>query len=140
MHGDGCHICARRHGGHRQTAAEIKVRAVRFVCEAQHAGIVRHLYDRAQVTANAVIRGVIDEHRNGVWVLADGLCHLLALHAERNAEAMIDFRVYINWNRAAKHQSVQHAAVDVAGQDYLIAALTCGEHHALHGACGAAHH
>ena len=140
MHGNGRHICTRRHSGDRQAAAEIKVRAVCFVREAQHTGIVRHLYDCAQVAANAVVCGVIDEHRHGVRVFADGFCHLLALHTERNTEAMIHLRVDVDRHRAAEHQSIQNAAVDVAGQNNLIAALTCGENHALYGACGAAHH
>lgn len=96
-----------RHSGDRQAAAEIKVRAVCFVREAQHTGIVRHLYDCAQVAANAVVCGVIDEHRHGVRVFADGFCHLLALHTERNTEAMIHLRVDVD--RAPRRRAPKHS-------------------------------
>ena len=73
-------------------------------------------------------------------MLFDGLFHLLPLHAQRDAEALVHLGVDVDRHRAAEHQSVQHAAVDVAGQDDLIAPLADCQHHALHRAGGAAHH
>ena len=70
----------------------------------------------------------------------DNLCHLLPLHAQRDAQALIHLRVHIHRHRAAQHQRVQHAAVHVAGQNDLIAPLAGGKYHALHAAGGAAHH
>ena len=92
------------------------------------------------VGADAVVGGVIHQHSHSVGVLLDGLCHLLPLHAQRDAQALIHLRVHIHRHRAAQHQRVQHAAVHVAGQNDLIAPLAGGEHHALHTAGGAAHH
>ena len=73
-------------------------------------------------------------------MLFDGLFHLLALHAQRDAQALVHLGVHIHRDGTAQHQRVQHAAVHVAGQDDLIAPLAGGEHHALHTAGGAAHH
>ena len=56
-------------------------------------------------------------------MLGNGLGHLLPLHAQADAQAVVDLRVDVDRHRAAEHQSVQHAAVDVAGQDDLIAPL-----------------
>ena len=106
----------------------------------QHPGVVGHLDDGPQVGADAVVGGVVDQHGHGVGMLLDGLCHLLPLHAQGDAQALVHLGVDVDRHRAAEHQRVQHAAVDVAGQDDLIAPLAGGEHHALHAAGGAAHH
>ena len=140
VHGDRGHIRARRHGRTRQAAAKVEVGAVGFIRKAEHTGVVRHFYDGTQVGADAVVGGVIHQHSHSVGVLLDGLCHLLPLHAQRDAQALIHLRVHIHRHRAAQHQRVQHAAVHVAGQNDLIAPLAGGKYHALHAAGGAAHH
>ena len=141
MHGDGRHVRACRHGGDGQTAAaEVEVGAVGLVGEAEHPGVVGHLDDGTQIRADAVIGGVVHQHGHGVGVLLDGFCHLLPLHAQRDAEALVHFGIDIDRHCAAEHQCVQHAAVDVAGENDLVAPLADGQHHALHRAGGAAHH
>lgn len=128
------------HGGYRQPAAKVKVGAVGFVRQAQHPGVMRHLDDGPQVAADAVVGGVVHQHGHGVGVLGNGLGHLLPLHAQGDAQPGIHLRVDVDRHRTAQHQSVQHAAVDVAGQNDLVAPLAGGKHHALHRAGGAAHH
>ena len=141
VHRDGGHVRARRHGRDGQAAAaEVEVGAVGLVGEAEHPGVVGHLDDGAQVGADAVVGGVVHQHGHGIRMLFDGLFHLLPLHAQRDAEALVHLGVDVDRHRAAEHQSVQHAAVDVAGQDDLIAPLADCQHHALHRAGGAAHH
>ena len=141
MHGDGRHVRACRHGGDGQTAAaEVEVGAVGLVGEAEHPGVVGHLDDGTQIRTDAVIGGVVHQHGHSVGVLLDGFCHLLPLHAQRDAEALVHFGIDIDRHCAAEHQCVQHAAVDVAGENDLIAPLADRQHHALHRAGGAAHH
>ena len=111
-----------------------------FVRKAEHPGVVSHLHDGAQVGTDAVVGGVVHQNGHGVGVLPDGLFHLLPLHAQRNAQPLVHFRVDIDRHRAAEHQRIQHAAVHIAGQDDLIPPLAGGQHHALHTAGGAAHH
>lgn len=53
---------------------------------------------------------------------------------------MIYLRVYIHWNGAAQHQSVDDAAVDVTGHDDLVPALAHRQHHGLYGTGGASYH
>ena len=140
VHGDGRHVRPRCHGRHRQAVAEVEVGAVGFIGKAEHPGVMSHLDDGPQVGADAVVGGVVHQHGHRVGVLLDGLFHLLPLHAQRDAQALVHLRVHIHRHRAAQHQRVQHAAVHVAGQNDLIAPLAGGEHHALHAAGGAAHH
>ena len=140
VHGHRGHVGSGCHGGHRQAAAKVEVGSVGFIRKAEHAGVVRHFYDGTQVRADAVVGGVIHQHSHSVGVLLDGLCHLLPLHAQRDAQALIHLRVHIHRHSAAQHQRVQHAAVHVAGQNDLIAPLAGGKHHALHAAGGAAYH
>ena len=102
--------------------------------------IVGHPHNGAQVAADAVIGGVVDQNRHRVGVLGNGFGHLFPLHAQADAEPLVHFGVDIHRHSAAEHQCVQHAAVHVAGQDDLIPALAGGQHHALHRAGGAAHH
>ena len=108
------------------------MRAVGFVRKAEHPGVVGHPHNGAQVAANAVVGGVINQHRHGVGVLGNGLGHLLTLHAQTDAEAVVHLRVDVDRHRAAEHQRVQHTAVDVARQDDFIPALASCQHHALH--------
>ena len=140
VHGHRSHIRACRHGRHRQTAAKVEVGTVGFIRKAEHSGIVRHFYDGTQIGADAVVGGVIHQHGHGVGVLLDGLGHLLPLHAQRDAQPLVHLGIYIDRDRAAEHQRVQHTAVHIAGQDDLIAPLAGRQHHALHRAGGAAHH
>ncbi len=136
VHGRRTPYPPRRHGRHRQAVAKVEVGAVGFVGKAEHPGVVGHLDNGAQVGADAVVGGVVHQHGHRVGVLLDGLFHLLPLHAQRDAQALVHLRVHIHRHRAAEHQRVQHAAVHVAGQDDLIAPLAGGEHHALHTAGG----
>ena len=86
------------------------------------------------------VGGVVHQNGHGVGVLLDGLCHLLPLHAQRDAQPLVHLGIHIDRDRAAEHQRVQHTAVHIAGQDDLIAPLAGRQHHALHRAGGAAHH
>ena len=140
VHGDRGHIGPRSHGGNGQAVAKVEVGAVGLVGQAEHPGLVGHLHDGAQVGTDAVVGGVVHQNGHGVGVLLDGLGHLLPLHAQRDAQALIHLRIHIHRYRAAQHQRVQHAAVHIAGQNDLIAPLAGGKHHALHAAGGAAHH
>ena len=140
VHRDGGHISARRHGGDRQSAAEVEVGAVRFIGKAEHTGVMRHPHNGAQIAADAVVGGVVDQHRHGIGMLGNRFRNLLTLHAKADAQPGIDLGVDIDRHGTAQHQRVQHAAVDIAGQNDLIAALAGGQHHALHRAGRAADH
>ena len=140
VHRDRGHIGPGLHGRDRQPAAKVKVGAVSFVGQAQHAGVVRHAHNGAQVAADAVVGGVVHKHRHGAGVLGNGFGHLFAPHAQADAQAAVNLGVDVHRHRAAQHQRVEHAAVDVARQDDLIPAFAGGQHHALYRAGGAAHH
>ena len=140
VHGDGSHIGTGCHGGNGQPAAKVEVGAVSLVGQAEHPSVVCHLDDGPQVGADAVVGGVVHQHSHGIGVLFDGLCHLLPLHAQGDAQTFIDLGVDIDGHRAAEHQRVQHTAVHIAGQDDLIAPLAGRKHHALHTAGSAAYH
>ena len=90
--------------------------------------------------ANAVVGGVVHQHRHSVWVLPDSTGHLLPLHAQGDAQARVHLRVDIDRDGTAKHQGVDDAAVDIPGHDDLVPPLAGGQHHALHRAGGAPHH
>ena len=140
VHGDRGHVGACGHGGHRKAASEVKMGSVGLVGQTEHPGGVGHPDDGAQVAADAVVGGVIDQHGHGVRVLGDGLGHLLPLHAQGDAQPLVHLGIDVDRHSAAEHQRVDDAAVHIAGQDDLVPALAGGENHALHGAGGAAHH
>ena len=77
--------------------------AVGLVGKAEHPGVVSHLDDGPQVGADAVVGGVVHQHGHGVGVFLDGLFHLLPLHAQGDAQALVHLRVHINRHRAAEH-------------------------------------
>ena len=140
VHTDGGHVRARLHGGDRQRLGKRKVRAVRLVGKSEHSVLVRQARDGADIGANAVIRRVIDENRLRVRVFAHGALHLADGHPQRNAQAAVHLGVYIHRHRAAEHQSIDRAAVDITGQDDLIPAAAGIQNHALHGGGCAADH
>ena len=140
VHRNRGHIRPRRHGGNRQPAAEIEVRAVGLVRKAEHTGVMGHPHNGAQVTADTVVSGVIHQHSHRVRVLSNRLGHLLTLHAQADTQPVIDLRVDVDRHSAAEHQRIQHTAVDVARQDDFVPALAGRQHHALHRAGCAAHH
>ena len=140
VHGHGGHVRPRLHGGDGHVFPEVEVGAVGLVGQAVHAGVVGHLHNGLQVAANAVVGGVVHQHRHGVRVLPDGLGHLLPLHAQGDAQLVVHLGVDVDGDGAAQHQGVDDAAVDVAGHDDLVPPLAGGQHHGLHGTGGAAHH
>ena len=120
--------------------AKVEVGAVGLVHQSQHVVFMRQLDQAAQVGADAVIGGVVDEDGRSVGVCLDGGADVGRLHPQRDAEAGIHLGVDVDRHRAAEHQRVDGALVDVAGQDDLIPRLAGGQHHALDAAGGAAHH
>ena len=140
VHGYRRHIRTGFHGRYRQAAAEIKMRAVRFIHQTQHTGVVRHFYNSTQIAANAVISWVVHQNRNGFGVFGNRFGYLFALHAERYAQALVYLRVNVHRHRAAQHQRVNNAFMHVARQNNFIPAFAGREHHALHRACSAAYH
>ena len=140
VHGHRRHVRARLHRRDGQPVAKVEVRAVRLVRKAQHPRRVRHVHDGPQVRADAVIGRVVHQHRHRLRVLADRLLDRLPRHAQRDAQPLIHLGVDVHGHRAAQHQRVDHAAVHVARQYDLVAALAGRQHHALHRAGRAAHH
>ena len=119
---------------------KIEVGTVGLVGQAEHAVGVSQLHNGLQVGADAVVSGVVYQHRLGVRVGQNGPLHLADLHAQGDAQAVVTLRVDIDGDRAAQHHGAHDAAVHVPGQDNLLSALDRREYHALHGAGGAAHH
>ena len=113
---------------------------MRLVHQRQHTVAVRQLDQRAQVRADAVISGVVDENGDRVWVCLNGRAHIGSFHAERDAELPVHFRVDINRLGPAQHQRIDRALVDVARQNDLVPRFARGQDHALHAAGRAAHH
>ena len=74
-----------------------------------------------RVRADAVIGGVVDQNGLGVRVFPDGPLHLGNGHAQGDPQPVVALRVDINRNRTAEHQRAHDAAVDVPGQDDLVA-------------------
>jgi len=114
--------------------------AVGFIGQAQHPGIVGHLYNGPEVTAHSVISGVVHHHSHRVRVLPDGLGHCIPLHPQADPQPLVHVRVHVYRNGSAEHQGVDHAFVDVPGQDDLVAPFAGGQDHGLDGTGGAPHH
>ena len=114
--------------------------SVRLVRQHEHVSVVRQLHYGAQVGANAVVGGIVDEYRDRVRVLVHGFLDLRGLHAKRDADMVVNVGVYIYGLRAAQNECVYDAFVDVPGQYDLVARLASGEDHALHSRGGAAYH
>ena len=70
----------------------------------------------------------------------DGLGHRFPPHAQGDAQPLVHIGIDIHRHRAAEDQRIDDALVDVPGQNDLVAPLAGGQHHALHGTGGAAHH
>ena len=140
MHGYGSHICPRRHCRYGQAAAKIEVSAVCLVRQTFHSGSVSHFDNGPQIAADTVISRIINKHRHRMGMLGDGFRHLLPAHSKGNAEPLIHVWIDVHRHRAAQNQSVDYAFMYIAGQDDFITPLACGQDHALHGACRAAHH
>ena len=140
VHGHGGHIRPCLHGRDRHPVPKVEVGAVGLVRQAVHSGLVSHLHNGPQVAAHAVVGGVVHQHRHGVGMLRNGLFHLLPAHTKRDTQPGVYLGVYINRDSAAEHQCVNHASVDVPGENDFIPPLAGGEHHALDRAGGAAHH
>ena len=140
VHGHGGHVGPCVHRGDRHARAEVEVGSVGLVGQTEHPRVVGHLRDGLQIGADAVVGGVVHQDGDGVRMLADGPLHLLAPHAQGDAEPVVHLGVDVDRHRAAEDQGVDDRAVDVAGQDDLIAALAGGKHHRLHGRGRAADH
>ena len=111
-----------------------------LVHQHQHIMLVGDLHYRPQVRADAVIGGIVHEHRRSVRVGKDSLLHLRKLHAEGDAYMLVHVRVNIHRLCTAEDEGVDDAAVDVPRQDYLIPCLAGSEYHALHRGGGPSHH
>ncbi len=120
--------------------AKIEVGAVGLVREAPHPGGVGHFDNGPQIAANAIVGGVVYQHRHRVRVFGDGLRHLLPAHPQGNAQTLVYIRIDVHRHRAAQDQGIDHALMDVAGQNDLIPPLAGSQDHALHGTCGTADH
>ena len=140
VHGDGSHVRPGLHGGDGHGGAEVEVGAVGLVRQAEHARVMGHADNGPQIRAYAVVGRVVYQHGHRMGVLPDGPGQALPCHAQGYAQGLIHVGVDVHGHRAAEHQSVDDAAVHVAGEDDLIPPLAGGEHHALHGAGGAPHH
>ena len=140
VHRDGRHIRAGRHAAEGQGRPKIQVGAVRLIHQGQHSMAVGQLHQPAQVGADAVVCGVVDEDGHSIGVCLDGGPHIFHLHPQRNAQVGVHFGIDVDRYRPAQHQRIDGALVHVAGQDDLIPRLAGGQHHALHTAGGAAHH
>ena len=53
-----------------------------LVCENLHAPRMGKLYDRFYIRADTVIGRVVDEHRNRVRIVLDGLFYFFDLHSQ----------------------------------------------------------
>ena len=53
-----------------------------LVRENLHASRMSKLYDRFYIRADAVIGRVVNEHRNRVWIVLDGLFNFFDLHSQ----------------------------------------------------------
>ena len=73
-------------------------------------------------------------------MLGDGLGYLLPAHPQGNAQPMVHIRIDVHRHRAAQDQGVDHALMNVAGQDDFIPPLAGSQDHTLYRACGAADH
>ncbi len=140
VHGNRRHIRPGSHGGHGQLVAEVKVGAVGLVSQAEHAVVVGHLGDGPDVGADAVIGGIVHQHRFCVGMLLNGGLHILPAHAQRDAQPVVTGGVHIDRHRAAQHHGPHDAAVDISRQDDLLPPLGHREDHGLHRGGGAAHH
>ena len=116
------------------------MRAVRLVRKHLHTRRVRQFDDLADVRADAVIGRVVDEHRLRGRVLLDGGLDVRDRHSERNAQTVVHLRIDVDGNCAGEHERVDNAAVHVARQNDLVAALHDREYHRLHAARRAADH
>ena len=116
------------------------MRAVRLVREHLHAGRVRELHDFTDIRADAVVGRVVDEDCLGGRMLFDCLFDVRDRHAERNAQTVVHLRIDIDRDSAGEHERVDDAAVHVARQNDLVAALHDREYHRLHAARRAANH
>ena len=140
VHGNRSEVGACRHGGDRHILPEVEMRAVRLVREHLHTGRVRELDNFSDVRADAVVGRVVDEHRLRGRVLLDGGLDVRDRHAERNAQPVVHLRIDIDRYRAGEHERVDDAAVHVARENDLVAALHDREYHRLHAARRAADH
>lgn len=122
-HIPGSAIRSRRHGRYRQPSSEIEMRSVRLICQTEHPGIMRHFYDGPQIAADSIIGRIVDLYRYRLRMLCDCLCHLLSLHSQRNSQPLVHLRIYIDRNRSAQYQGIQHTAVDITWQDDLVPRL-----------------
>ena len=140
VHGNRRHIGPGFHGGHGQLIAEVKVGAVGLVGQAEHPVFVGHLGNGLDIRADAVIGGVVHQHRLGVGVLFDGRLHVLPAHPRgipsRSSQAGSTY------TGTAPHSTMAPMTlrVDVPGQDDLLPPLGHGQNHGLHRRGGAPHH
>ena len=111
-----------------------------LVRENPHAPRMGKLYDRFYIRADAVIGRVVDEHRNRVRIVLDGLFYFFDLHSQRNTEFLVHLRIYVDRDSAAEHQSVDDALMYVSRQDDLISGFYHREDHALDRGCRSADH
>ena len=137
MHGNRRHVCAAAHSAGGKSLAEIEMRSVRFVHQHFHAVAVDYLGDSAQVGADAVVGGIIHQHRFCVRVGEDSGFYLLRGHSEGYAEVVVHPGVDIHRYRTADYQCIYGASVDVSGQDYLLPCLAHRHHHSLNRSGGA---
>ena len=140
VHGNRRHIGPGLHGGNRKIFPEIQMGSMGLVRQHLHSPGMGHLNDRPDIRTDPVIRRIVDEHRHRVRVILNGLLYLFHFHSQRDPQLLVHLRIYVNRNRAAKHHGVDHALMDVPGQDDLVSGLADREDHALDRRSGSAHH
>ena len=113
---------------------------VGFIGQTSHSRIMSHAHNGPQVPADAIVGRIIYQYSDGIGMFRNSPCHLLALHAQRNPQPRIDFRIDINRNGTAEYQGIDDTFMDVAWQDNLIPPFADGQYHALHGTGRTADH
>ena len=140
MHGHGCHICTCCHSRYRKTSAKIKMRSMRFICQAKHSCIMSHFNDCTQITAYSIISRVIYQYCNCFWMFFYRFLHLFPFHSKGNSQPLIHLRVYVNRDRTAQNKCIQNTPVNITWQYVLISTFACRQNHCLNGTGRASYH
>src|SRR5699024_11529185 len=96
VHRDGGHVGRGRHAAEGQAGPKVQVGAMGFVHQGQHVVLVGQLHQAAQVGADAVVGGVVDEDGHGVGVGLDGGADVGRLHPQGDAQIGVHLGVNVD--------------------------------------------
>ena len=102
--------------------------------------LVSYLRKLREIGTYSVICRIIDKNSLGIRIVFDGFLKRINLHTESNPDNRMDLELNVNRQCSAKDQCIDHALVNVSGNNDLVSRFAYGKNHCLNGTGGSSYH